>query len=163
MDTTYKLTAATREEFNEVQSKLIADFSEQFTGAEVTNTLLGTGRIVSCFATAGSFDSVAFTVYFDLDETKHYLAATALSSGGLKFVDDTMTELYAAFAATSAELKHQLYVAETKANEEAKAAAKKAEQKKKADERKQAKKDKPEPATPEDEPSTDELYGIKED
>lgn len=91
---TYELTTGTREDFNNVQTQLINDFVQQVTGAEVSNTMLGTGKIVSCLNPCNNFESIIFTVHFDLDETKSYGAVAALSCGGLKFADESMMALY---------------------------------------------------------------------
>jgi hypothetical protein len=131
--TTYTLTTGTQEDFNNVQSQLISDFTEQFTGAEVTNQLLGTGKIVSCLNLSNNFESVIFTVYFDLDVTKRYVAAAAISCGGLKFVDESMVELYTSFKEVHNNLKHQLFEAQEEAKCRAKAEQKKADQLKKAE------------------------------
>ena len=136
MDTTYELTEGTREEFNTVQEQLISDFSQQVTGAEVTNQLLGTGKIVSCFAATNSFETIIFTVHFDLDETKSYLALTSLATGGLKFTDESMVELYDSFREVHNNLKHQLSEAEDAARRHQREAEKKAKQKEAQDKKK---------------------------
>lgn len=137
MDTTYELTEGTREEFDRIQEQLISDFIPQFTGAEVTNQLLGTGKIVSCVAAANSFETIIFTVHFDLDETKNYLALTSLATGGLKFTDESLVELYDNFMEVHTNLKHQLSDAEDEARRLQREAEKKAKQKE-AQEKKKA-------------------------
>lgn len=108
---TYELTTGTREDFNNVQTQLINDFVQQVTGAEVSNTMLGTGKIVSCLNPCNNFESIIFTVHFDLDETKSYGAVAALSCGGLKFADESMMALYGSFKEANENIKHQLFVA----------------------------------------------------
>ena len=144
MDTTYELTEGTREEFNNVQEQLISDFIQQVTGAEVTNQLLGTGKIVSCLNPNNNFETVIFTVDFDLGETKNYGAAAALATGGLKFTEESMDELYDSFREVHNNLKHQLSDAEDEARRrqreaEKKAKQKEAQEKKKAEAKKAAK------------------------
>lgn len=129
MDTTYELIEGTREEFNTVQEQLISDFIQQVTGAEITNQLLGTGKIVSCLNPSNNFESVIFTVHFDLDETKNYLALTSLAMGGLKFADKSMDELYDSFLEVHTNLKHQLSEAEDETRRRQREAEKKAKQK----------------------------------
>lgn len=130
---TYELTTGTREDFNNVQTQLINDFINQVTGAEVSNTMLGTGKIVSCLNPNNNFESIIFTVHFDLDETKSYGAVAALSCGGLKFADESMVDLWDTFIEVHNNLKHQLYVATEEAQRREKENKKKAEQQKKAE------------------------------
>ena len=108
---TYELTTGTREEFNTVQAQMISDFTSQITGAEVTNQLLGTGKIVSCLNPCNNFESIIFTVHFDLDETKSYGASVALATGSLKLADESLVDLYNTFMEAHANLKHQLTAA----------------------------------------------------
>ena len=135
--TTYELTTGTREDFNTVQTRMISDFISQVTGAEVSNTMLGTGKIVSCLNPCNTFESIIFTVHFDLDETKSYGAVAALSCGGLKFVDESMAALYDEFKEANENIKHQLFVATEEARRREKE-AQKLEQKRKDNEKKMA-------------------------
>lgn len=137
MDTIYELTEGTREEFNKVQEQLISDFIQQVTGAEVENQLLGTGKIVSCLNPNNNFETVIFTIHFDLDETKNYGAVAAMSCGGLKFIDESMAELYDSFVEVHTNLKHQLSEAEDEARRRQKEAEKKAKQKEAQEKKKQ--------------------------
>ena len=86
---------------------------------------------------SNNFESVIFTVHFDLDETKSYGAATALACGGLKFADESMVELYDSFMEVHNNLKHQLSEAEDEARRRQREAEKKAKQKE-AQEKKKA-------------------------
>jgi hypothetical protein len=137
MTTTYELTTGTRDDFNNVQTQLINDFISQVTGAEVSNIMLGTGKIVSCLNPSNNFESVIFTVYFDLDETKNYGASVALATGGLKFADESMAALYDEFLEVHNNLKHQLSVATDEARRREKE-AQKLEKKRKDNEKKLA-------------------------
>ena len=141
MENTYELTECTREEFESVKTQLISDFIQQVTGAEVTNQLLGTGKIVSCQNSCNNLESVVFTVHFDLDETKRYGAGVALATGGLKFTDESMVELWEAFAAEQYKLKAQYNKAvdddrRRQREAEKKAKQKEAKEKKKAEAKK---------------------------
>lgn len=109
--TTYELTTGTREDFNNVQTQLINDFIRQITGAKVSNTMLGQGKIVSCSNPCNNFESVICTVHFDLDETKSYVITAALSCHGLEFVDESLAALYDEFMEAHINLKHQLFEA----------------------------------------------------
>jgi hypothetical protein len=131
--TTYELTEGTREEFGKVQTQLISDFAQQVTGADVTNQLLGHGKVVSCLSPSDNFESIIFTVKFDLDETKHYGAAAAIATGGLKFADESVLELWNSFNEAYNNLKSQLYTAVDEARRREKEEAKKADRLKKAE------------------------------
>lgn len=129
--TTYEMTTATQEEFNTVEAKLIADFESQIINAEVHNTLLGSGKIVACVNTCNNFDSLIITVYFDLDETKHYNASVAFATGTLTFADEATRIMYETFKITHTNLVAQRMIqkateraAEYEANKKAKADAK---------------------------------------
>jgi hypothetical protein len=102
--TTYNLTTI-REDFESDKTQLISDFIQQITGAEVNNQLLGPGKIVSCLNTCNTLESLVVTVYFDLDETKSYGLAAALTSGGLKFTDESMVSLWDEFVSEQYKLK----------------------------------------------------------
>ena len=93
---TYNLTAIC-EDFETDKTRLISEFIQQITGTEVNNQLLGHGKIVSCLNVCNTLESLIVTVHFDLDETKNYGAAVALSSGGLKFTDESMVDLWNSF------------------------------------------------------------------
>ena len=105
--TTYELTTGTSEDFENVKTQLISDFIRQVTGTEVTNQLLGHGKIVSCLNSCNTLESVIFTVHFDLDETKNYGAAVAIQTGGLKFADESMVDLWNYFMEEQYKLKAQ--------------------------------------------------------
>lgn len=135
MTTTYALTTGTREDFNNMQEKLINDFINRVTGAEVNNRMLGHGTIVSCLNPCNNFESIIFSVHFDLDETKSYGAAAALACGGLKFVDESLVALYDDFMEVHNNMKHELYTsladAKRREKEEAKLQKKRQEVEKK--------------------------------
>lgn len=101
---TYNLTTI-REDFETDKTRLISEFIQQVTGAEVNNQLLGHGRIVSCLNVCNTLESLIVTVHFDLDETKNYGLSVALSSGGLKFVDESMVELWDEFMSEQYKMK----------------------------------------------------------
>lgn len=103
---TYNLTTI-REDFETDKTRLISDFIQQVTGAEVTNQLLGHGKIVSCLNACNTLESLIFTVHFDLDETKNYGAAAALVTGGLKFVDESLVSLWDEFVSEQYKMKAQ--------------------------------------------------------
>lgn len=105
--TTYELTTGTREDFENVKTQLISDFIQQVTGAAVANQLLGDGKIVSCLNACNTLESLIFTVHFDLDETKNYGAAVALASGGIRFADESMLDLWYTFVEEQYKLKGQ--------------------------------------------------------
>lgn len=126
---TYELDACTKEEFEAVKTKLISDFIPQITGAEVTNQLLGTGKIVSCLNTCNTLEALVVTVHFDLDETKNYGLAVALSTGGLKFADESLVELWDAFLTEQNKLKATYNKAADEARRREKEAMKKEKQK----------------------------------
>lgn len=109
--TTYELTAGPREDFDKAQTEFINDVINQITGAEVYNTMLGNGKIVSCLNPCNNFESVIFTVHFDLDEDKSYGAAAALACGGLKFVDESTRELWNTFMETHINMKAEYIIA----------------------------------------------------
>ena len=126
-----------REDFETDKTRLISEFIQQITGAEVNNQLLGPGRIVSCFNACNTLESLIVTVHFDLDETKSYGLAVALSSGGLKFVDESLVALWDEFMAEQYKMKAQY----NKAAEEDRCRQKeerKLEQKRKDNEKKMA-------------------------
>lgn len=131
--TTYELTSGTREEFENVKTQLISDFIQQVTGAEVNNRLLGHGIIVSCLNPCNTFESLIFTVHYDLDETKNYGAAVALGSGSLKFADESLVSLWDEFVDEQYKLKAQYNKLTEEAQRRQKEEAKKAEQLKKAE------------------------------
>lgn len=133
---TYELTAI-REDFETDKTRLISEFIQQITGTEVNNQLLGPGKIVSCFNACNTLESLIVTVHFDLDETKSYGLAVALSSGGLKFVDESLVELWDEFVSEQYKMKTQY----NKAAEEEQCRQKeeqKLEQKRKDNEKKMA-------------------------
>lgn len=132
MTTTYELTTGTHEDFENVKAQMISDFIQQVTGAEVTNQLFGHGKIVSCLNPCNSFESLIFTVHYDLDETKNYGAAVALSSGSLKFVDASLDDIWDDFVVE----QHKLKAAYGKTVDEARCREK--EEKKKAEQLKKA-------------------------
>lgn len=138
MDTTYELAEGTQEEFESVKTQLISDFIQQITGAEVINQLLGTGKIVSCLNSCNTLESLIATVHFDLDETKNYGLAIALSSGGLKFADESMLDLWNSFTEEQYKLtteRNKVVEADRRREKEAekKAKQKEAQAKKKAE------------------------------
>ena len=104
--TTNNLTAI-REDFETDKTRLISEFIQRITGAGVTNQLLGPGKIVSCMNTCNTLESLVVTVHFDLDETKSYGLAAALASGGLKFVDTTLDDVWDEFVSEQYKLKGQ--------------------------------------------------------
>ena len=141
MESIYELTEGTREEFESVKTQLISDFIQRVTGAEVTNQLFGNGKIVSCLNTCNTLESLIFTVHYDMDETKNYGAAVALSSGSLKFVDTSLDDIWDDFVAEQYKLKAQYNKAVDEARrrqkeEEKKAKQKEAQEKKKAEAKK---------------------------
>lgn len=123
----------TYETIENVKAQLISDFIQQVTGAEVTNQLLGTGKIVSCMNFNNNFESLIFTVHFDLDETKNYGAAVALASGGLKFVDTSLDDVWDDFVVEQYKLKAQYNKAVEEDRCREKEAKKEAERLKKAE------------------------------
>ena len=133
MTTTYELTTGTREDFNNAEAQLTADFIEQITGAEVTNPTFGTGKITSCINMCNNFEQLIVTVQFAPGETKTYGLAAASVLGSLKFTDESVVELYDSFMEVHNNLKHQLFEAETEARCREREDAKKAEQIKKAE------------------------------
>ena len=137
MTTTYELTTGTREDYETVQACLVSDFISQISGAEVTNQLLGTGHIVSCMAIGSSFDNIAVTVHYDLDETKNYILSAAITSGGLKFTEESVVALWDTFMEVHTNLKHQYFVATEDAQRREREAAK-LEKKRKENEKKTA-------------------------
>ena len=104
--TTYNLTTI-REDFETDKTRLISEFIQQVTGAEVTNQLFGHGKIVSCLNVCNTLESLIVTVHFDLDETKNYGLSVALSSGGLKFVDESTVGLWDEFVSEQYKMKAQ--------------------------------------------------------
>lgn len=111
----YVLTSGTREEFDSVRAKMISDVIQQFTEAEVTNKLLGPGKIVSCINYGDNLESLIFTINYSLNEEKNYGAMAAMASGSLKFNDESLNEAWGHFVEVHNNLKHQLYEAETEA------------------------------------------------
>lgn len=141
---TYELDTCTKEEFEAVKTKMISDFIQQITGAEVDNQLLGHGYITSCLNTCNTLESLVVTVHYDLDETKHYGLAVALSTGGLKLADESLVALLDSFMAEQNKLKatynksadearRREREAEKKTKQKEAQAKKKAETKKKKD------------------------------
>ena len=106
MATIYNLTTI-REDFETDKTRLISEFIQQITGAEVNNQLLGHGKIVSCLNVCNTLESLIVTVRFDLDETKNYGLSVALSSGGLKFVDESVVSLWDEFVSEQYKMKAQ--------------------------------------------------------
>lgn len=134
--TTYELTStSTGEDFFNARKQLINDFIQQITGAEVVNTMLGSGKIVSCLNPCNNPESVICTVQFDLDETKSYGIATAINCGGLRFVDESLKTLYDEFVETNYNIKHQEFMAAQEARRREKE-AEKLEKKRKENEKK---------------------------
>ena len=135
--TTYELAASICEDFETAKTKLIADFIPQVIGAQVSNVFLGNGRITYCTNPCNTFESLIFTVYYDLDETKAYSAAVALSTGSLKFNDTALADVWNDFVTKHHEVKAQY----DKAMQEARLREKeeqKLEKKRKATEKKLA-------------------------
>ena len=95
------------ENFDNARAQSISEFIQRVAGAEVTSQLLGTGKIVSCLNVNNNFESLIFTVHFDLDETKNYGAAVALASGGLKFTDASLDDVWDDFVVEQYKLKAQ--------------------------------------------------------
>lgn len=95
------------EDFETDKTRLISELIQKITGVEVSNQLLGPGKIVSCLNTCNTLESLVVTVHFDLDETKNYGLAVALSSGGLKFVDESLVDLWDDFVAEQYKMKVQ--------------------------------------------------------
>lgn len=131
-----------QEDFVTDKTRLISEFIQQITGAEVTNQLLGPGKIVSCLNVCNTLESLIVTVRFDLDETKHYGLSVALSSGGLKFVDESLVSLWDDFVAEQYKMQAQYNKAVEdgrcrQKEEEKKAKQKEAQEKKKAEAKKQ--------------------------
>lgn len=105
---TYELTTYTREEFENVQAQMVADFAAKVIGAEVYNHSEGYGRITACFASGTAFDSTIFTVLFDgAEEPKHYLASFAISCGGLVLLDKSLVDLWNSFMEVQYNLRAQ--------------------------------------------------------
>ena len=95
------------ENFDNARAQSISEFIQRVAGAEVTSQLFGTGKIVSCLNVNNNFESLIFTVHFDLDETKNYGAAVALASGGLKFTDASLDDVWDDFVVEQYKLKAQ--------------------------------------------------------
>ena len=95
------------EDFETDKTRLISELIQQITGAEVNNRLLGPGKIVSCLNTCNTLESLIVTVHFDLDETKNYGLSVALSSGGLKFADESLVSMWDDFMAEQYKMKAQ--------------------------------------------------------
>ena len=127
------MTTTIYENFDIARAQVISEFIQQITGAEVCNQLLGPGRIVSCLNVNNNFESLIFTVHYDLGETKNYVAAVALASGGLKFVDTSLDNVWDDFVVEQYKLKAEYNKAVDEARCREKEAAKKAEQLKKAE------------------------------
>lgn len=135
--TTYELTTATREDFNNVQAQMISDFTDLATGAEVHNNFLGHGKVISCLNPTGNFESIILVVHFDLfdpDETKSYGASVAITSGTLKFIDESIREAYDSLMEAHTNLKRQVNECSAQAYHEAKVEAKKIKSQKRAEE-----------------------------
>ena len=94
-----------RESFETDKTRLISEFIQQITGAEVSNQLFGPGKIVSCLNVCNTLESLIVTVHFDMDETKNYGLDIALSSGGLKFTDESMVSLWDEFVSEQYKMK----------------------------------------------------------
>jgi hypothetical protein len=111
--TTYELTTGTCEDFNTVQTQLINDFIQQVIGAEVITNVnsIRTGRIVSCYNPNNNFEALSFTVQFGSNESKRYGAYAAITSGGLKFADESVIDLWNSFMEEQYKLKHKFYEA----------------------------------------------------
>ena len=135
--TTYELTVGTKEEFETAKAQLISDFIQQVAGAEVTNQMLGKGKIVSCLNICNNLESLIFTVHYDLDETKNYGAAVALASGSLKFIDTSLVDIWDAFVEEQYKLKTEYNKAAEEAQRREKE-AQKLEKKRKDNEKKMA-------------------------
>jgi hypothetical protein len=133
--TTYELTEGTREEFNEIQAQLTADFTVKMLGAELHSDNTGSGYIKSC--TGSNMDTAIFEVAFESGEIKNYLAASVKTVRFLKFTDEPVAELYDSFMEVHTNLKHQLSEAEDEARRLQREAEKKAKQKE-AQEKKKA-------------------------
>ena len=133
MTTTYTLTTGTRDEYNDIQAKLIGEFTNAFTGAEVTAIKDGTGKIESCVALKETVDSVIFNISFAGQEPKKFLAFTSIKCGGLKFTDESLRAVYDDFVEVHTTITTQLYNAEDEARRHEKDEAKKAERLKKAE------------------------------
>ena len=99
--------ATIREDFETDKTRLISGLIQKITGAEVNNQLLGHGKIVSCLNVCNTLESLIVTVHFDLDETKNYGLSVAMYSGGLKFVDESLVELWETFIEEQDKLKTQ--------------------------------------------------------
>ena len=99
----------------------------------MNNQLLGPGKIASCLNACNTLESLIVTVHFDLDETKNYGLAAALSSGGLKFADASLDNIWDDFVVEQYKLKAQYGKAVDEARCRRKEEAKKAEQLKKAE------------------------------
>ena len=127
----------TCETIEKAKAQSISEFIQQVTGAEVTNQLLGTGKIVSCMNINNNFESLVFTVHFDLDETKNYGAAIALASGSLKFIDTSLDNIWDDFVVEQYKLKAEYNnaVEEVRCREKE---AQKLEKKRKENEKKMA-------------------------
>jgi hypothetical protein len=136
--TTYELTTGTREDFNNVQTRLINDFISQIIGAEVTADWRNprTGRIVSCYNPCNTFESIVASVYFgDTDETKSYGIVASVSCGYMLFVDESLVVLFNEFKEANENIKHQWFEATQEAQRRHKE-EQKLEQKRKANEKK---------------------------
>lgn len=131
--TTYELTEGTREEFNEIQAQLTADFAVKMLGAELHSDTIGSGYIKSC--TGSNMDTAIFEVAFESGEVKNYLAASVKTVRFLKFTDEPVAELYDSFMEVHANLKRQLSEAEDEARRLQREAEKKADQLKRAETR----------------------------
>ena len=127
MESTYELTEGTREEFNEVQAQLTADFAVKMLGAELHSDAVGSGYIKSC--SGSNMDTAIFEVAFESGEIKNYLAASIKTVRFLKFTDESVADLYDAFMEVHTNLKHQLFEAEDAARRREREAEKKAKQK----------------------------------
>jgi hypothetical protein len=98
---------AIREDFETNKTRVISEFIQKITGAEVNNQLLGPGKIVSCLNVCNTLESLIVTVHFNLDETKTYGLAAALATGGLKFINRSLYDVWDEFMSEQYKLKAQ--------------------------------------------------------
>ena len=134
---TKTFTISSYDDYAAAQTQIINEFGEQIMNAEVSNRVLGSGKIVSIANPCNDFESILVTVHFDLDETKAYGIAIALKTGNLKFADESLIDLWNSYFEVHTTLKSQL----SKANTETRAREKEAqklEQKRKSTEKKVA-------------------------
>ena len=103
---TYDMTTI-REDFETDKTRLISEFIQQITGAEVNNQLLGHGKIASCLNLCNNFEQLIVTVQFGLNETKTYGLAVATALGSLKFADESVASLWDEFVSEQYKMKAQ--------------------------------------------------------